>query len=180
MQGGRRIIHPMIKHRLNAKMQKKINAADVIGTWTIVRGDTVEVISGKDKGKQGKVLKVDRKLNRVLVDGVNFRKHNVRGTDEQAGGIFEAESFIPYSNVQLLDPESKKPTKVKINKVDGVRQRVSLSSGKVIPKPQESMQRSHPVTSAIGPKDTAPSDVLAVTYNPDVELRTPHKMEFLE
>lgn len=41
MQGGRRIIHPMIKHRLNAKMQKKINAADVIGTWTIVRGDTV-------------------------------------------------------------------------------------------------------------------------------------------
>ena len=41
MQGGRRIIHPLIKHRLNAKMQKKINAADVIKTWTIVRGDMV-------------------------------------------------------------------------------------------------------------------------------------------
>lgn len=52
---------------------------------------------------------------------------------------------------------------MKINKVDGVRQRVSLSSGKVIPKPQESMQRNHPLTSAIGPKDTAPSDVLSLS-----------------
>ena len=54
----------------------------------------------------------------------------------------------------------RKPTKVKMNLVDNERQRISLASGKVIPKPQESMQRHHPVTAAIGPKDTLPSDVL--------------------
>ena len=50
---------------------------------------------------------------------------------------------------------------MKINRVDGVRQRISLATGKVIPKPQESMQRAHPVTAAIGPKDTLPSDVVS-------------------
>lgn len=49
---------------------------------------------------------------------------------------------------------------MKINRVDNERQRISLATGKVIPKPQESMQRHHPVTAAIGPKDTLPSDVL--------------------
>lgn len=48
---------------------------------------------------------------------------------------------------------------MKINRVDNERQRISLATGKVIPKPQESMQRRHPVTAAIGPKDTLPSDV---------------------
>lgn len=73
---------------MNVKLQRKINAADKIRTWTIVRGDTVlgfgmknqlqvEVISGKDKGKQGKVLKVDRKLNRLLIEGVNFVQSSV-------------------------------------------------------------------------------------------------------
>lgn len=54
----------------------------------------------------------------------------------------------------------RKPTKVKINRIENERQRVSLATGKVIPKPQESMQRHHAVTAAIGPKDTLPSDVL--------------------
>ena len=48
---------------------------------------------------------------------------------------------------------------MKVNRVDGIRQRISMTSGKVIPKPQESMQRAHPATAAIGPKDTLPSDV---------------------
>ena len=61
---------------------------------------------------------VDRKLNRLLIEGVNFvndismvvkeqRKRHVRGTDSQAGGIYDVESFIPYSNVQLVDPSTK-------------------------------------------------------------------------
>ena len=67
-------------------------------------------------GKQGKVLRVDRKLNRVLVEGVNFvilfsfvyiqRKRHIKGTDEQPGGIFDVESPIAYSNVQLVDPST--------------------------------------------------------------------------
>ena len=174
MQNSRKLIHPVIKHRIETKLQRKINAADTIRTWTIVRGDLVQVIHGNDTGKQGKVLRVDRKLNRVLVEGINFRKRHIKGTDEQPGGVFDVESFIPYSNVQLVDPDTGKPTKVKINRVDGVRQRISLQTGKVIKKPLESKQRSHPITASIGPKDTAPNDVIEVTYQPEIELRTPH------
>ena len=58
----------------------------------------------------------------------------------------------------------RKPTKVKINRIDNERQRISMTTGKVIPKPQESMQRVHPVTAAIGPQDTLPSDVLCIFY----------------
>lgn len=54
---------------------------------------------------------------------------------------------------------------MKINRVDNERQRISLATGKVIPKPQESMQRHHPVTAAIGPKDTLPSDVFFKMVN---------------
>ena len=74
------------------------------------------MIHGNDMGKQGKVLRVDRKLNRVLVEGVNFvaifllthvkRKRHIKGTDEQPGGIFDVESPIAYSNVQLVDPST--------------------------------------------------------------------------
>lgn len=174
----KRLVHPVIKHRMDVKLQRKINAADTIRTWSIVRGDIVEVIHGNDMGKQGKVLRVDRKLNRVLVEGVNFRKRHIKGTDEQPGGIFDVESPIAYSNVQLVDPSTGKPTKVKFNLVDGVRQRVSLQTGNVIKKPLEAKQRSHPVTSEIGPKDTAPNDVIEVTYNPEVELRNPHAKLF--
>lgn len=75
-------------------------------------------------------------------------------------------SWTPYqSAVWLEGVMRRKPTKVKMNRVDGVRQRVSLASGKVIPKPQESMQRSHPASTAIGPKDTLPSDVVAVLWS---------------
>lgn len=59
----------------------------------------------------------------------------------------------------------RNPTKVTINRVDNERQRVSLATGKIIPKPQESMQRHHPVTAAVGPKDTLPNDVFYFMMN---------------
>lgn len=124
------------------------------------------MISGKDKGKQGKVLKVDRKLNRVLVDGCELRNLEIWVTTTYRGNttfvepmsrleasLKRSRSFLTRTCSSWTPSPSRfregvvscrKPTKVKINKVDGVRQRVSLSSGKVIPKPQESMQRSHP------------------------------------
>ena len=64
--------------------------------------------------------------------------------------------------IVVMAKERKK--KVKINRIDNERQRISMTTGKVIPKPQESMQRVHPVTAAIGPKDTLPSDVLCIFY----------------
>ena len=75
-------------------------------------GDNVRVITGSNKGKEGKVLKVFRKEERVLVDGVNIvKKHIKPNRQNETGGILEVEAPIHVSNVKVLDKESKKETK---------------------------------------------------------------------
>lgn len=81
----------------------------------IKSGDKVRVISGKDKGKEGIVQKVFPKLNRVVVEGVNVRKKHLKPTQSNPqGSIMDIYAPIDASNVQVLDPKSKKPTKVAI------------------------------------------------------------------
>ena len=92
-------------------------------------GDKVVVISGKDKGKEGKIIKVLRDENRVVVEGVNVVKKHVKGNGQQAGSITEMEAPIHASNVMILDPKTKKPTRIghSINK-DGKKIRVTKKS----------------------------------------------------
>ena len=92
-------------------------------------GDKVVVISGKDKGKEGKITHVLRNENRVVVEGVNIVKKHVKGNGQQAGSINEVESPIHASNVMIIDPKTKKPTRIghKIDK-DGKKIRVSKKS----------------------------------------------------
>ena len=92
-------------------------------------GDKVVVISGKDKGKEGKIIKVLRNENRVVVEGVNVVKKHVKGNGQQAGSITEVEAAIHASNVMILDPKTKKPTRIghSINK-DGKKIRVTKKS----------------------------------------------------
>jgi large subunit ribosomal protein L24 len=104
----------------------------------IRRDDTVLVTSGKDKGKTGKVVRVDPKRRKVFVEGANIVKRHQRPrsmSDAQSGqaGIIEMEGPIDISNVVLLDPSDNKPTKVGM-KVgdDGKRQRVARRTGKAI------------------------------------------------
>ena len=82
----------------------------------IKKGDLVQVIAGKERGKQGKVLKVITESNRVLVEGVNrVTKHTKAGQTErgtQTGGIEVVEAPVHVSNVAVVDPETKKPTRV--------------------------------------------------------------------
>ena len=82
----------------------------------IKKGDLVQVIAGKERGKQGKVLKVITETNRVLVEGVNrVTKHTKAGQTErgtQTGGIEVVEAPVHVSNVAVVDPETKKPTRV--------------------------------------------------------------------
>ena len=82
----------------------------------IKKGDLVQVIAGKERGKQGKVLKVITETNRVLVEGVNrVSKHTKAGQTErgtQTGGIEVVEAPVHVSNVAVVDPETKKPTRV--------------------------------------------------------------------
>ena len=75
-------------------------------------GDKVVVISGKDKGKEGKIIKVLRNENRVVVEGVNIVKKHVKGNGQQAGSITEVEAAIHASNVMIIDPKTKKRTRI--------------------------------------------------------------------
>ena len=100
----------------------------------IIKGDEVIVISGKDRGKQGKVLRVDPKKDRVYVEGLNIIKRHTRpsavpGSPNAAGGVIEREGPIHVSNVMLIDPKDKKPTRVGISRENGKRFRVAKRSG---------------------------------------------------
>ncbi len=95
--------------------------------------DTVIVISGKDKGKTGRILRVDREKGRVYVEGLNMIKRHQKPTalnPNAQAGVIEREGPIHVSNVALLDPKQNKPTRVGIvRRDDGRRIRVAKLSG---------------------------------------------------
>ena len=102
----------------------------------IRRDDDVVVISGKDRGKTGRVLRVDPKKSRVYVEGLNIVKRHQRPTQvagadraETVGGVVEKEGPIHISNVMLVDPKDKKHTRIGVVREDGVRNRVTKRSG---------------------------------------------------
>ncbi|MBA3328892.1 MAG: 50S ribosomal protein L24 [Solirubrobacterales bacterium] len=100
----------------------------------IRRDDEVVVIGGKDRGKTGKVLRVDPKKNKVFVEGLNIVKRHQRprpGVNE-AGGVIEKEGPIHLSNVALLDPKDHKPTRTGIIVENGRRLRVARRSGEKV------------------------------------------------
>ena len=75
-------------------------------------GDKVEVISGSDKGKTGKIIKTLRNENKVIIEGVHIVKKHQKGNGQTAGGIVEVEAPIHASNVMIIDPKSKKRTRI--------------------------------------------------------------------
>jgi len=99
-------------------------------------GDVVAVISGDDKGKRGKVMRVLKDKNRVVVEGVNQVKRHVRATQMSPGGILEVEAPIALSKVMPIDPQTDKPTRVRVKEEDGKKQRIA-KSGAALPTPQE-------------------------------------------
>ena len=116
----------VMRHAINAERQPV----------HVTKGDTVRVVRGDDKGKEGTVLRVLPKTGRVVVEGVNIvKKHRRARTAEEQGGIIEMAAPIHASNVMLLDPKSGKPTRVKRRvEADGTKERVSARSGEPIPR----------------------------------------------
>lgn len=108
----------------NNKMQKR----------HVRTGDTVQVIAGNSKGKQGKVVEVLTKKDRVIVEGINMIKKHVKpNAQNPQGEIKEVEGSIHISNVQVLDPESGKPSRTGRKENDkGKLQRYAKSSGKFV------------------------------------------------
>ena len=99
----------------------------------IKRGDTVVVISGKERGKRGEVERVLPKENRVVVGGVNVRTRHAQPTQNNQQGLYTFEAPIHVSNVMLVDPNSGEPTKVGYRLTDsGEKVRVAKRSGRDI------------------------------------------------
>lgn len=99
----------------------------------IKKGDTVIVLTGKDKGAKGEVLKVMPDENRVVVQGINVAKKHQKASAAGAGGIQNKESPIHASNVALMDPKSQKATRVGYKtSADGKKVRVARASGETI------------------------------------------------
>ena len=101
----------------------------------IRKGDNVEVKSGKDAGKKGRVLRVDRDRDRVVVEGVNMIKRHTRPNPQKKiqGGIVEREAAIHVSNVIVVSPDSGRPTRVGYKVLDdGRKVRVSKVDGAIL------------------------------------------------
>ena len=97
------------------------------------KGDDVVVISGRDKGKTGSILRVMRSEDRVIVDGINMVKRHTRPSQAQPGGIVDKEAPIHISNVALADPKDGSATRVGYKFLeDGRKVRIAKQSGEVI------------------------------------------------
>lgn len=101
----------------------------------IKKGDYVVVLTGKDKGKKGEVVRAIPSADRVVVQGVNMVKRHTRPTQMSGGGIVEKEASIHVSNVAHVDPKDGKPTRVGFKTLeDGRKVRVAKLSGEVLDK----------------------------------------------
>jgi large subunit ribosomal protein L24 len=100
----------------------------------VKKDDNVIVITGKDKGKRGRIIAAYPRLNKVLVEGVNIvKRHSKPSQANPQGGIIEKEAPIHVSNVMLIDPKSNKPTRVGYKVLDnGKKVRIAKKSGEVI------------------------------------------------
>ena len=105
----------------------------------IRKGDLVQVVTGAEKGKQGRVLSVDAAAGRVRVEKVRLQKRHLRAGRRGArtGGIVEQEGYIDASNVMLVDPSTNKPSRTRV-RLDGDRRvRVFSRSGEDVPEPAQ-------------------------------------------
>jgi large subunit ribosomal protein L24 len=128
----------VLKYKKTAKKRNRtrheINVERV--KTRITKGDTVRVMRGEDKGKEGTVLRVFLKKGRATVDGVNIvKRHRKARRPEEQSGIVEMPAPVHLSNLMLLDPKTGAPTRVRARvDADGTKERVSAKSGDSIPR----------------------------------------------
>lgn len=99
----------------------------------IKQGDTIRVITGKDKGREGKVVRVYPKANKALIENINmFKKHMKKSEQMPQGGIVEVPRPLHISNIMLVDEKTKKPSRVGYQIEDGTKKRLVKKSKQVI------------------------------------------------
>jgi large subunit ribosomal protein L24 len=134
----------VLKQRKNAKTRLHARHAENSKRMKVhvSKGDTVRVMRGEEKGKEGKVIRVFLKTSRVLIEGINLVKmHRKARTADEQSGIREAPAPVHSSNVMLLDPKSGAPTRTKARydedkdqKRSRTKERVSAETGEPIPR----------------------------------------------
>ena len=100
------------------------------------KGDTVRVMRGEEKGKEGKIIRVYLKTGRVTIEGINIvKRHRKARRAEEQSQIMEMPAPVHHSNVMLLDPKEGKPTRVRRRiDDDGTKERIAVKSGDAIPR----------------------------------------------
>ena len=117
------------------KARRLRHAAPVRMRLHLTKGDTVQVISGDDKGKRGRVLRVHPKTGRITIEGVNIVKRHRRATQTTEAGIVEFPAPIHHSKAMLIDPKSGEPTRVRRRTAaDGTVERIAVKSDQSIPR----------------------------------------------
>ena len=117
------------------KARRVRRQAPVRQRLSITKGDTVQVISGEDKGKRGRVLRVHPKTGRITIEGVNVVKRHRRATQTAEAGIIEFPAPIHHSKAMLIDPKSGEPTRVRRQRdADGSVERIAVKSDQPIPR----------------------------------------------
>ena len=96
------------------------------------RGDLVRITGGNEKGKQGRVKRILVESNKVIVEGVNLVKRHVKATAQRAGGILEVEAPLPACKVMPVDPQTGKPTRVRVKVTDGKKVRIAKSGAEIV------------------------------------------------
>lgn len=119
-------IRSIKRHKINAERD----------TMHVAKGDTVRVVRGDDKGKEGKILRVHTKTGRVTIEGVNIvKKHRKARRAEEQSQIMEMPAPVHASNVMLLDPKSGEPARIRHRlDTDGTKERISAKSGDAFPR----------------------------------------------
>jgi len=128
----------VLTHKKTAKKRNRtrhgINAERV--KMHVSKGDTVRVMRGDDKGKEGKILRLYPKTGRVLVEGINIvKKHRKARTADDQSGIFDQPAPVHSSNLMLIDSKTGEATRTKSRiDSDGTKERVGVRSGEPIPR----------------------------------------------
>lgn len=128
----------VLKHRKTAgkrsRTRHQVNAQRV--KLGVTKGDTVRVVRGDDRGREGKVLRVFPKTGRVLVEGVNIvKRHRRARRPEEQSEIVDMPAPVHASNLMLLDPKSGEPSRVRMRiDTDGTKERIAVKSGDSIPR----------------------------------------------
>jgi large subunit ribosomal protein L24 len=139
---------------------------DVVRSWKIFTGDTVRIMEGDEKGKEGKVQCVLRKRNLVVVSGLNLQRVNMPAQEPGKPSYYTVEKGINVSYVSLIDPTNNEPCKAGWQLLsNGSKKRVSRSTGAEIPLPPPPE-----IKRVAGPFDTNPEDVHKRTYFPSLKI----------